>query len=705
MATQKRWTFCLDESGRFDADERLVLLVGGVLFPGTRDALDAKRRLEKHCPSWPPHATEIRDDGLRSRLLRVAAEEVRAIGGRWLYVCSRPSAKAANAVAAYVEMLGAIVDLAARLAAHEGCQHLGVLPAQRTTPFAGETEVRHAELLGLGRREGSLRGAEEIPFRAWVEGEVRQVFDALAREDKGALPPFPALAEVEVLPASSAAAPTGIVYADLGCNSLYRAIRDGVPPFASPDELLLLHRNDLAAIRRVDRRLRETPPDLHGGARAVTTLQARRSGEGDIPLVGDGAHRTAQLLWERAHEMLGNRISSPHATHVAHALAGAAFAALAAKTGDYEGTWKALVAGWSGEGALAQKLRTQIPDRELAARLWRCTFECANHRGDVSSTARAKEEFDRVVGNGGSLVLVAEDLAVRNLASVALQNLLPSDAHSSADIRARLVADAEELRRIATDAGSLVALAARQRPGSHAPSIDAAEAELWRALGREPDFGLPDRERGRVVGTAARSLAFAGQLHRSASWLLEARSFFAEPFDLTFNASVLARVLLEGARVEERCEARAIAASLERAGAELEPHRAAKLTADAPAVRFTVDLVARAMLWAPAVVKHAPRWREATLERGSGTLYEVLSTQRSHPTELVARHLAELARSIGDESAAADWFRLSLAVSNEAEPGSAIARFWVFTRILADNAVRPTDEPPGSLGNPTFEYR
>jgi hypothetical protein len=711
VPSEKSWTLFLDESGRFDAKERVALVVGGVLCPGARPDLDAKRHFRGACDAagtpWPPHATEL-DVGVREGLLAAAARQVEAAGGRWLFVLSRPAYKAENALAAYLQMLGTLVDLAARLAALEGCQRLSVLPAQRTVPMSSNEEVWRAERLGLGRREGSFRDGEEIPFRAWVEGEVRQVFDALAREDQSALPALPMLEQVEVVAASGQQVDTGIVFADFACNATYRAIsalEDG--DLGAVASLLAVERNDAALVRRVDRRLRETPADLHGAARALATLAARArvADPGETALAREGSLEAARCLWARGQEALAQRVPEDRVGPVAYALAGAAFAALAAKTGAYEGTWMALEAAWAGDGPLAEKLRRGVKDRDLAARLWRCTLECANHRGDVVGAARAGEAFQRIHDAGGSLVLVAEQLAVRNFVAVAEQNRLPAPPDMAEEVRVGLLDSAEALRKAADEAGELVAFAGARldRPAAAAPG--EAELALWRAFGREPSEVPSDKERGRLIGTAARSLAFAGDLRRALEWALDARAYFDEPFDLRFNAAVLARILVEQARMGDHSRRPALTPVLALAGADFEPRAAAKALAADSAIRFAIDLVLRALLWAPDAVKGAARWLQAVGEPGKDGLHALLSELRSHPTELLARHAGEVVLQSGDEAGARQWFDLSLQLSAEAPPDSAIARFGEFTRLIAAGAVGVAAQPAGSIANPTFEYR
>lgn len=714
MATEKTWTLYIDESGRFDAEERVALVVGGVLCPGRRPDLDGRRRFRNACDAlriaYPPHATNLTGD-THETLFSAATECVRAADGIWIFVVSGPASNAANAVSAYVQMLGILVDLTARRLAHEGSQELVVVPAQRTVAMSHE-EVRRAGRLGLGREEGTLPSGDGVMFRAWVEGEVRQAIDALAREDAGSLAAFPELAEIDVVRASGVALEPGIAFADFGCNYVYRRVKAGgvdLGPLERED-VIVIDRNAAAALRRIDRRLRETPADVHGAARAAAVVRARveAGGGSTFAFAQRGSAAAADVLFSRGCEALEKKLPERRCEAVAHALAGAAYAALAGKTGDYEGTWSALSVAWAGDGALAQKLRRAVQDRELGARLWRCTFECANHRGDVEAARTAGDCFDEVLQGGASLVLVAEDLAMRNFAAVAAQNRLPADEETVGAIREELRAGADELRQRCDDAGDVVEIAITRRGDSPAPRVpdDASEVALWRCFGREPRWRFPDRERGRLIGTAARSLAFAGELDRALEWGLDARSFFAEGFDLRFNAAVLGRILLEKARVSGAPDLDRIQPVLDSAGVGgLDARSVKKRVEENAAARFELDLVLRAILWAPGAVRQVSRWRDVLEDDGSSSVFATLAALRSHPTELIGRHAGEFLRAAGGHDAARRWFDLSLALSAEAEKDSAVARFAPFTRWLAQGGTGEPSGREGSVTNPTFEYR
>ena len=704
------WTLYFDESGSFDGTERGGLVVGGVLCPGSSPAIIDEQEFRRECGrarvDWPPHANKI-EPATRAGLLAMMEAKVTAAGGTWLFVASRPALKVENAILAYLQMVGTLVDLAVRFVALREGKQLVVVAAQRTTPMSGEPQAEAARRRGLGRVSGEGREPGALLFQAWIEGEVRQVFDALTREESGSLPGFPALAEVAVISASYAKVDQGILIADFGCNAVYRTLaKPDEPPSFREEGFFIIDRNDAAAVRRIDRCMREVPADLHGAARSLKSLEARaRSAQAStLSVAAAPGFMTATEVWERSKEVLAR--SKPDLVRVLHKLGSAALYSLAEKGGAYEGTWAALKAAWAGDGSLARSARECAgSERELSARMWRCVLECANHRGDVASAVRAAEEFERIYEAGHSLWLMAENLAVRNFVAVAAQNRLPAPQEEIAALSVELLESAEELKEAALEAGELVALAESRRGDPVRAPVPADEDAFWQLTGKVRPTVAPDRERGSLLGTAARSLAFTGDIAGAFALAMEARALFDTPFDRRFNASVICRILLEAAREGDDTRQEVLSRALELAGASIEPADSTKLVAKGDAERFALDLALRAALWAPGAVRTKGSWRKALAEVGPKSLLAQLETRRTHPTELIARHAGELLRAAGDDAAAGRWFALSVTLSEEAPPGSAIERFGAFTRRLADGQGRDGAAPFGSIENPSFEYR
>ncbi|RKI74846.1 hypothetical protein D7X55_01315 [Corallococcus sp. AB049A] len=727
------WTLALDESGRFEQEppQDEVLVIGGVLCPGEVDRLAAplERALRQACKAegidkWPPHASELPRE-VRGRILEVLSRELTRLGGCWIFLVEPPSGRADTRLATYVRMLADVVDISARLAVLQGARELDVRPATRTLPLMEET-AQAAARRGIALPLEALEKDGEPPrrwVRSYTEAEVRQTLDGLARESSGQLGSWPSLRSIEVDPGRYGGAHPAVFLSDFACNFLHgllggvsgkEAVTGGSP--LDPDGKnppLVIARAALKTLRGVDRALREDTVDLWQASALMETLagdvRGQTSSLSRYRAAREGALLAASQLWERACRVLGADLKVREAMGVGVVLSGRSQGALAAKTGDYEGTWRAIEAGWSGEGALAKSVRRALAgERESAARLWRQTLECANHRGDISAGTRAASAFRELLVAGLSFGLLAERQQMLNLEQVMLQNRLPADAPELASCLGELASSAEALVRNAEEDGEILTLAIHQPVP---PTLmDARERALAEALGQEPGWDVPDRERGRMFGTAARSLAFCGRAEEAIRLALRARRYFLDsPMDLRMNATILARMLLERVRLSGAdADMRGISESFELAGVgEIrKPAEAAGLVKREPGMRFTLDLILRALLWAPGCVPRGD-WPGVLEERGPKSLFGVLAsgTLRSHPSELIARHAGELLARHDRPSAAREWFGLSCELCQGASEGSALRRLGVFTERLATSSCAVPEGPLGSLLNPSFEYR
>jgi hypothetical protein len=709
------WTLAIDESGRFEpgstgeSADREHIVLGGVLCPGDATSLDGRwsATLSKKCRelgiSYPPHATELRSQ-LRDELATVACSELATANGEWVFIADAIGERG-NDVVLYARMLGELVDLAARLVARRGGHKLDVRPAQRTVPLLPADATR-AAALGLERMDSHEDG--RVYVRTTAVAEVRQALESLRREAPGLLPQPPALESVEVIAASRGKAHAAVQFADVGSNRV-RAILGR--PSARLDDLLaafpgtaltLVGRDALRRFRAVDRCIRGTPIDVVSAAREL--YRATSSERATHVAIQESSKVALEWLWKSSLDLLSTKAEPSTSQSIAHALYSGAELHLSSKSGSYEGLWHALDEAWAGDSALASGLRQRLTDRELAARLWRVTLECANHRGDVATAVRAEGAFESIVSQGASLALLAERLLVVNLASVALQNSLPAPLEAHAEITSSLRENIETQVAAADLAGDVLALAISTPAPVPTPSIPPAEQRLWKALGDVPKWAAPDRERGRHYGTAARSLAFLADLDRARNLCIKARLFFSEsPFDLRFNAAVLARIELERARISPRRDPQPLlTAALDLAGcSELDdPGACASLVQRTPATRFALDLVLRKLLWTVVEARERDRWTRALEREGPNSLLHALSTPElhTHPTELIGRHAAEL---LGPGAGASRWLALSVAVSNAAPDGSTIRRFGEFTARVFESPTGPV----GCVTNPSFEYR
>jgi hypothetical protein len=709
------WTLALDESGQFEeGGEHLVL--GGVLLPGTPEQ---SRALARGYLDWcrenlggKSHATDVVKE-MRAAQRAAAARAVEAGGASWLFVVAdawdRDELRAS--VGSYVRLLAATVDLAGRLAAYCGVKTLHLRPAQRTIPLRqAAVEAGFVSLSPVTNKEDSAKPLA----RPMAEAEVRSALEALAREPCGNLPPIPASGSVRATSANREQADKvehpGMLLADVGCNGVWHALREGrgslselLGPF-QPGILVPL----LAAskVRSIDRAFRETPAALVRGAKVVAELRANTLGRarnaGDKLALRQGADMLARLIWSESTRCLAG---TPDAVGRARLLAALGEVELQTYSGSYEGLALALESGWYGEGQLAAEHRACVPTRELAARLWQSSFACANHRGDHLIAQQALKSFEQIAMSAQSLHLSAEALDIRIETVVAHQNAFPCQAEFVATIGAELERSTVELLELAR--GS-------DRAGAAPPSIPRAdselERELWQAgFGSEPAWQTPNRQLGMSLGTAARSRAFLGHLDEAIALAFESRARFDSIFDLTMNAAYIARIELERARLERAAaasRARLLAAALGLCGATAlatDPD-GARLLGERLASRFAFDIALRALLWAPEP-PFKPTFLMRWLAEDSFVAAVTRGEMRSHPSELMTRHGAELLRAKGMEKPALRLFDVSLDLCTNAAPNTTLARFVPFTERLRTDPKFRFSGPPGSLLNPTFEYR
>lgn len=733
------WTLALDESGRFErtAEAHEVLVVGGVLVPEALADLRNrwKDKLKRECERlglpFPPHATDMRKrDDQRPKLAKLNGLASRAVAesdGAWVFLVSRSTGRAGPDMALHVRMLGALVALAARIVASTSGDRIDLCIAQRTMEMA-ENAVRDARRAGVVLQEVEVAG--ERLFRSVMDGEARQALDALGREPSGRLPPFPTLGEMSIASANSHGAHPALHFADLGCNETRSRIwKDGrldvetlcEALVAESKRVLVVSRRSLEPLRRLDRAWRSSPADPATAGEALASAEAhargsREVGE-DFGFAFQSAAAWGEAYWQRVTESLAARLvrDANEPERMARVLAQHADARLKLKSGSYEGIWKALQTCWAGDGPLARRLRDGTRDRELRGQLWRITLECANHRGDTRTAVNAAEAFESVLREGVSLQLLAEALHVRNLATVTQQNRLPCDSDQVEVRMGELRAASDRLVEIAEEAAELVTIAERIAGPAGSEVIETTagphESDLWKSLcGGAPSWERPDIEVGRCLGTAARSLAFEGRLQEALATAMRARARFgSSPFDLRFNGAVLAGILLEAARLgdpsysPDRLRAALSAAEV---GPVKKPRQAVEAIKDF-GPRFQLDLVLKTLLWTqdPAAFGcSVDAWVKALSNGGNASILQLMAKQmRSHPTELVARHAAELLEIAGGhDEMVRSWLDLSIAISEEGD--TTMRQLAVFSRRLRDETAAP-DAPPGSVDNPSFEYR
>lgn len=720
------WEFGCDESGTFDHRERSLFLVGGVLLPNSNYSRTLVGTLKTLCRAagvqFPPHATALRAQQLGSvveQLLEATMQWLEESDGTFLAVACRPGTQSADC-AMHARMLGGLVETAGRMVAASGGTRLALHPASRGFELEKEAQAAAYRRSGI-LAERRTQSASEPPtwhVRGVIGGELRETLDGLRRSSSGWLAPFPGVEYIDVRSAANDRAHATVLASDLLCNAVYRKFR--AHPTLSASQLN--QRSDwtsarinvvdfclLREVRAVDEALRRSPPSLYAMAEAWerVRVRAKRTELGLLHAGVDGSLQLIEQLWLKAERRFATAVGKTpeKARALAQRLISDVRSELDMKHGAYEPASRALRLGFFGPGALAQSARS-LPDDELVAQLHAATLQCENHRGNVEVARRSYQAFANVYANNCSLSLSALALQVENRANVLEQNELPALA-DRAESQMSIVAErAEALLECTERTYERV-----RQPARHSsPSPDEVpddEKRLRKLIQDDkPAWLRRDRGHGHAYGTASRSLAFCGKLGEALEAALHSRRFFAEsPLDLKINACNLARIRAEQGRLGQLAPADDLLQCLVEmaGGAQMrKTHVALKLLKHNGAERFSLDILLRQLRWNsnPTDTPHAQLLTDAGAEHSK--LFGFLNTQRSHPTELIARHLAELLVLRNEPAAADRWFQLSVELTEDAG-NTTLGRFTPFTRALREG--RAAEGPPGSLLNPTFEYR
>lgn len=697
-----RFTFAFDESGNFDAVADTPLVIGGVMMPGDAAALDARLRprLEAKCKSlgiaWPPHPNKLAS-GERAELLGEAILLVAEVSGRWLFVVGRAPPEDESPFARYLHFVRALATMSPRFARVLGGTEIQLENAQRTL-MIDRQGLRDLESAGLSKE--ALIQHEGIRARGLVQADLRSILDAA-----DVLP----VQSLGVVASESGTAHAALALADVGCNAIQRGQSGGYEALVQPwtsrsvSAPWIVRVEDVTAVNRIDEAL--LSGHLVDANELLESLRRDALAKPDAPRIA--SYKAADDLLRLRLDVLAK---TPQSFRMLSALLAAdASGRLEMTSGTYEGTWRALAQGFfSNKNPLAVAMRENVNDRQRRARLYRLVAECAHLRGDDVNTERAAARFESELSHGVSLSLLSETAVVRNLRVMAIQNALPASDETIDAVTMELTQATELLRDTVAQAATLASTTSSLAE-SGASALPEEEAELWTLLGQPaPAAVMYDRVLGRCLGTVARSLAFLGRHDDAVRAALGARSYVqGDAFELRNNATSLGRILLDACRSGGAAERKsAIEKALRLAGASDLVIREQVLLhlPDAPALRFSVDLLLRAIIFCPLAVDITlMRSWTADIEKGrSAELYEVLtgSALRSHPSELIARHAGEICTNDASKHA---WLELSREISSAAAENSTPRRLEPFTRALLEGA--PATGTRGSTSNPTFEHR
>jgi hypothetical protein len=544
--------------------------------------------------------------------------------------------------------------------------------------------AEHVGLRGSGRGDlGRLPGGDDLQV----------VFRRAVRQLPPMTPEVPLPARFDVIPFGVPTTPKGLTLARLLASVVLvegftaaQARYSWLEPTPVPEML--------TEVRRLGSVLCTRPLQPMVAAAALTRL-SRMGGLAGV--VGTELARAA-LNW-LANEI--RRVAFEPATAALYrALTGEMMGIADARQGDYEACEHLLEALWDHPDDDGRPL----VDHVLAGDPWGLAQahvvrgRIANHRGDYGCAARAFERARAAGRSENSLrmrLLLAE---AATLQAVAAQNRWPFDPQ--ADDEASAMAEAaESLRALVERLMAAEAGAADTDPAS--PPDDRLDLG---ALGAEPIHQAADPLLGAALGTLGRTLAFLGHHDEAVQRLLEARSCFAGRLDRVVNATYLAHVELDRPEGPDRSRLNLILdCVIPRSGRSAAACIARLQTGDA-AFRFSANVILKALA-AGYEIEDCPaeEWVDALRATGSRSLLGLLRSIGSHPTELVARHAAELLLRFGARDAATRWFDLGIGTAMQG--GATMQRLGRFTERLSHGYGPDQTAPRGSVDNPCYEYR
>lgn len=371
---------------------------------------------------------------------------------------------------------------------------------------------------------------------------------------------------------------------------------------------------------------------------------------------------------------------------------------LDARAGDYEAPEEILKRAFGcGSSAGVSRVDALFGRQAfmLASALAQRAF-VANHRGDSETARVALARAYDAAGRETSLRATVLRLECLTFIAVACQDAWPYVAPGDqarqdlVRVEQRLGAAVEDFRKIV-----------RALPVSDPErSVRAQPLDLGE-LGVEAPSTTQDPVLGAALGTLGRTRAFLGDHDAAARTLLEARSQFATDLDRAVNSAFLAHLELDRGPQADAGRLERVLTTLAPEHARTPVHAVARLRAEDFGFRFTLDILLKTLATGVALdgTSHSD-WQEALL---GDELFDLLTVQRSHPTELIGRHAGEVLQRGGHAAEAQRWFTLSVQVA--AAGGSALQRTAVFTNLLAQHGAQAATGPRGCLTNPCYAQR
>jgi hypothetical protein len=564
----------------------------------------------------------------------------------------------------------------------------GLLEAAcHAVPVARIVLSDRAGLRGVGDVPGRL-----LPDRDDIEAVTRRVHDDLAAAGCD----VPVLADIAIVPFGVPRTPPSLVTA----RFLGLALLDmGAEPAraAWPWVRFAPTGGEMSNLRRIPFLAGERPPRPLSLAELQTHFerQGRVVGREEIAEVGVWL---AQQALERLRGEASDRPEHPQTAAALRAALGEIVGIADGGAGDYEACEKVLRLFWDADPGGETPVIERVLGRDhwTLARARIARARIANRRGDAQQAHRSVALARRSAAYESSLRSRLLSIEAALLDAVAAQNQWPFEPGSQVDEDAMEEAG-RVLDGVTRELRLIMGTQAEEPPADFQPlDLGHIGREEWRSL-RDPLFG-------KALGSLGRTWAFLGRHDEAARALLDARSLFVASKDRRRCAHHLAHVELDRGPELSFVRMQRVLDQIAPASDRSPEPGLRRLAGEDKAFRFTVNLLLKTLahgLSMPGLDRDP--WAAALAAEGIGSWLEEVRALRSRPTELLARHAAELLRVSGEELAAGRWFALGVEIGREG--GATMQRLAVFTERLWRGADEDPTAPRGSVLRPSYEYR
>jgi hypothetical protein len=463
----------------------------------------------------------------------------------------------------------------------------------------------------------------------------------------------------------------------------YAGLPDGVPAlFRAPSM------EEIATIRHCVADVSSQPPAVLSIARAKVYFERRGRASGSV------GQSIATTALDKGCTIITEGVASRNAENALRELTGQIKGVLTARHGDYEACDAVLTRLWDAllpTESIAQQVLGSEPFLFAESLIVRAHI--ANHRGNVGVALNALKQATKTLDRENSLRMSFLRFEVSKIGAVAAQNRWPFEINDVDEV-AVMRDFTETFYEILTKENRMIEWLENAILPPDEPD----------PLNTNPDNRIRDPFFGGAMGTVGRGFGFLGLYGKAVECLESAAEHFVGPLDLSLNAHYLLHVELDRPGGPDSVRVNTIFNRILPVAERTAEKIAQSIRAGNLALRFTLDLLLKAMIWNVAVDGvDRTSWRDALNSCDDDGLLWILATIHSHPTELIGRHAGEFLRACGNDEEARQWFELGILVAERG--GETMQRLGLFTRWLLDGHGPDVSKPVGSVLNPNFEYR